>query len=38
MHGVGTFIWPDGRKYVGDFVNDIKEGFGIFHFKDGRIY
>ncbi len=20
-HGKGTYTWPDGRKYIGDFVN-----------------
>lgn len=38
MQGKGTFTWPDGRKYVGEYIEDRKEGFGIFTFKDGRIY
>lgn len=38
MHGKGVFVWPDGRKYEGDYLNDKKHGFGIFQFKDGRLY
>lgn len=46
MHGKGTFIWADGRKYTGDvllalifqYVNDIKQGNGKFTFLDGSFY
>jgi len=38
MHGKGEFLWPDGRKYVGEYVNDKKEGYGQFTWPDGRIY
>ena len=30
MHGYGEFSWPDGRKYLGEYVDDKKEGKGIF--------
>jgi hypothetical protein len=30
MDGKGTFNWPDGRKYVGDYKDDKKEGYGTF--------
>ena len=30
MDGKGEFSWPDGRKYFGDYVNDKKQGFGVF--------
>lgn len=30
MDGTGTFDWPDGRKYVGDYIDDKKEGHGLF--------
>jgi len=26
MEGHGTFSWPDGRKYEGDYADDKKEG------------
>lgn len=28
-------IW-DGRKYIGNFVNDKKEGKGTFQWKNGK--
>lgn len=30
MDGEGTFVWPDGRKYVGQYKDDKKEGYGVF--------
>ena len=30
MHGTGVFSWSDGRKYKGDYVEDKKQGHGIF--------
>jgi len=30
MEGFGRFMWPDGRMYEGDYVDDKKEGFGLF--------
>ena len=38
MHGKGTFTWPDGRKYEGDYKDDKKEGVGLFVWADGRKY
>lgn len=38
MHGKGEFTWPDGRKYVGGYNDDKKEGFGVFTWPDGREY
>lgn len=32
------FTWPDGRKYVGDYNDDKKEGHGEFTWPDGRKY
>lgn len=29
-HGYGEFIWPDGRVYKGEWVNDLREGHGLF--------
>ena len=28
--GEGVFVWPDGRKYHGQYKDDKKEGYGIF--------
>lgn len=38
MNGKGVFVWPDGRKYEGEYVDDKKEGFGKFTFKENRVY
>ena len=38
MEGSGVFIWPDGRKYDGEYIDDKKEGNGIFFWPDGRKY
>ena len=38
MHGQGEFTWPDGKKYVGNYIDDKKEGFGEFWWTDGRKY
>ena len=38
MHGIGLFIWEDGRKYEGEYLNDKKHGKGKFSWSDGRMY
>jgi hypothetical protein len=38
MNGYGRYEWPDGRVYEGDYVNDKKEGQGIFTRLDGKKY
>ncbi len=38
MDGQGVFIWPDGRKYNGEYKQDKKEGYGIFEWDDKRKY
>lgn len=30
MDGKGSFIWPDGRSYKGDYKDDKKHGQGLF--------
>jgi hypothetical protein len=30
MHGKGVYTWPDGRKFIGSYANDKKEGAGTF--------
>ena len=30
MNGWGEFLWSDFKYYCGNYVNDIKDGFGIF--------
>jgi hypothetical protein len=33
MDGYGEFSWQDGKKYLGFYSNDKKDGFGIFYWK-----
>ena len=36
--GYGVSTWPDGHKYEGQWLNDLMNGEGVFHFADGRLY
>lgn len=36
MHGQGKTEWPDGRLYIGGYVNDNRSGYGEFYWADGR--
>jgi len=38
MNGKGTFIWANGNKYIGDYKEDKKEGYGVFSYSDGKTY
>lgn len=38
MHGFGTFLWPDGRKYEGEYQYNKKHGRGILTKADGQEY
>ena len=31
-HGKGTYIWPNGNKYIGEWENNIINGKGEFIF------
>ena len=38
-HGVGTVVYPDGNKYVGEFMNGLFHGQGIYTIaSDGYSY
>ena len=37
-NGKGTLTWPDGIKYVGEFVNDNREGRGVQTWPNGSKY
>ena len=38
MHGKGTSTWPNGRKYIGEYVDNKKSGYGEYFWPDGRCY
>ena len=38
MSGFGCFNWKDGRKYIGEYITDYKEGKGIHIWPDGKKY
>jgi hypothetical protein len=38
IHGLGRYVWPDGRIFEGEYKDDQKEGFGIYTFNDGKMY
>ena len=38
MHGKGTLFYPDGKKYVGEFINGKRHGEGTFTYADGTGY
>jgi hypothetical protein len=37
-NGQGTFVYPSGAKYIGDFKNGIVEGVGVCYYTDGSKY
>jgi len=38
MHGKGTYLFPDGAKYVGQFQNNNFNGKGVYTTPDGTCY
>jgi hypothetical protein len=38
QNGWGTFVFPDGSKYVGEFKDGEVHGVGVCYFPDGRQY
>jgi hypothetical protein len=36
MHGAGTFFWPDGKSFKGEYRHDRKHGAGVFTWPDGK--
>lgn len=36
MHGKGIYVWEDGRRYEGEYINDIKNGSGKYYWPDGK--
>ena len=38
MHGQGTYTFNDGEQYIGEFKNDVKDGYGKTTFPNGHNY
>ncbi len=38
VNGRGTQVFPDGRRYIGDFVDGVYSGQGTLTMLDGRTY
>jgi hypothetical protein len=38
FHGTGSIAWPDGRKYVGQWRDNVIEGTGVMRWEDGSVY
>ena len=38
MQGRGTFHYADGKVYVGDWLEDQREGFGVLSYPNGDKY
>lgn len=38
MSGKGTYVFKSGESYSGELINGLKNGFGQFYYKDGRVF
>ena len=38
MHGTGVMYWPNGRKYEGEFKDDMREGQGKLITEEGKVF
>lgn len=38
MHGKGTYNWPDGNKYMGEYKKGKKHGWGVYSWASGKEY
>ena len=38
MNGKGETIWPDGKRYLGGYLEDRKHGYGVFTWENGKRY
>lgn len=36
--GQGTYIYPEGDQYKGDFKNGVRSGYGTLDYKNGDVY
>lgn len=38
MKNRGETIWVDKKRYVGEYLDDKKHGFGVFEWGNGKKY
>jgi hypothetical protein len=38
LSGEGETVWPDGKRYIGHYLDDLKHGYGTFVWEDGNKY
>ena len=38
MEGQGEMTWPGGDKYIGDWEDDTRHGFGLYLYHSGNRY
>ena len=38
MDGKGVFLWPNGDRYMGQYINGRRNGLGDMFYGDGDIY
>ena len=36
LHGMGSYTWTDGKKYMGEYRSDKKEGYDNYTLQDTR--
>ncbi|UJR18657.1 hypothetical protein I4U23_005565 [Adineta vaga] len=37
-HGQGTHLWPNGKKYQGDWFHNSQTGYGVMSWANGEKY
>ena len=38
MDGIGYYSWTDGKRYLGEYKDNDKDGFGIHKFANGALH
>ena len=38
MNGNGVFSWEDGKKYIGNYNDNIKQGYGKLFWNENKYY
>ena len=38
VHGKGIYIWEEGKRYEGEFLNGKKHGYGTFYLNNELVY